>query len=103
MRRVEPATEALTLVDAPTVVGASDLNGAAPLRREKWLSLKAYLHNPVGLIGAGTLLFMVLFSFLGPLIYHTNQISTNLSEVALRRAPHTCSGPTSRATTSSGA
>ena len=84
LSREEPTTEELTLVNSPRLVDPSSPSGAAPLHREKWLSVKAYARNPVGLVGAGILLFMVLFSFVGPLIYHTNQISTNLSEVALR-------------------
>jgi peptide/nickel transport system permease protein len=50
---------------------------------ERWLSLRAFLRNPVGVTGAAMLLAMVLFSFLGPVFYHTNQVSTNLSEVSL--------------------
>jgi len=37
----------------------------------------------VGLIGAGILMFMVLFSFVGPLIYHTNQVANEFTAVAL--------------------
>lgn len=71
------------VAERPAVVVAV---GAQPLpaTREKWLSAKAFLHNPVGPLGAGILGFMVIFSVFGPLVYHTNQVSTNLSAVALR-------------------
>jgi peptide/nickel transport system permease protein len=36
-----------------------------------------------GLVGLGLLVFMALFSFVGPFVYHTNQVTTNLSAVAL--------------------
>jgi peptide/nickel transport system permease protein len=71
------------VLDALLVVEGPASGQIAAVQREKWLSLKSYLRNPVGLIGAGILLFMVLFSFVGPLIYHTNQVATNLTEVAL--------------------
>jgi peptide/nickel transport system permease protein len=38
----------------------------------------------MGVAGAAVLLFMVLFSFLGPVLYHTNQVTTSLSLVAHR-------------------
>jgi len=34
-------------------------------------------------VGVALVIFMVLFSFVGPLIYRTNQVTTNLTEVTL--------------------
>ncbi len=83
MLDLTPAPEHPDVLDALLVVEGPVSGPVATLQREKWLSLQSYLHNPVGLIGAGILLFMVLFSFVGPLIYHTNQVATNLGAVAL--------------------
>jgi peptide/nickel transport system permease protein len=51
--------------------------------RQRWLALRSFSRNPMGVAGGAVLLAMVLFSFLGPVFYHTNQVSTNLTEVAL--------------------
>jgi peptide/nickel transport system permease protein len=74
--------DGLLIVEKPVVV--TDPPVATPARREKWLAAKSFVHNPVGLVGTSILLFMVLFSFAGPVLYHTNQVTTNLGEVALR-------------------
>jgi peptide/nickel transport system permease protein len=42
-----------------------------------------FTRNAPGMVGLGILVFMVLFCFIGPLIYRTNQVTTNLSDVAL--------------------
>ena len=76
------AVDGLLIVDQPVVV--ADPAVVAPAKREKWLAAKLFVHNPVGVLGSGILLFMVLFSFVGPVVYHTNQVTTNLSAVALR-------------------
>jgi peptide/nickel transport system permease protein len=83
MLNLTRATKQPDVLDALLVVEGPASGQVAAIEREKWLSLKSFLHNPVGLIGAGILLFMVLFSFVGPLIYHTNQVATNLTAVAL--------------------
>ncbi len=42
------------------------------------LALREFTSNRLAVIGFGILLFFVLFCFVGPLIYRTNQISTDL-------------------------
>jgi len=42
------------------------------------LALREFMSNRLAVIGFGILVFFVLFCFVGPLIYHTNQLSTNL-------------------------
>jgi ABC-type dipeptide/oligopeptide/nickel transport system permease subunit len=44
------------------------------------MSLKAFAENKLALVGVGVVIFFILFSFLGPHIYHTNQVSSNLGE-----------------------
>src|ERR1700730_16327660 len=43
------------------------------------LALPDFASNRLAVIGFGILIFFVLFSFVGPLIYKTNQIDTNLT------------------------
>ncbi len=42
---------------------------------------EVFAENRLALASLGVVVFMVLFSFVGPLIYHTNQVNTNLDEV----------------------
>jgi len=41
------------------------------------LALREFVSNRLAVIGFGMLIFFVLFSFVGPFIYHTDQIDTN--------------------------
>jgi peptide/nickel transport system permease protein len=43
------------------------------------LALREFLSNRLAVIGFGMLIFFVLFSFVGPLIYRTNQTDTSLT------------------------
>jgi ABC-type dipeptide/oligopeptide/nickel transport system permease subunit len=43
------------------------------------LALREFMNNRLAVIGFGMLIFFVLFSFVGPLIYHTDQLDTNLT------------------------
>src|SRR6266700_8219472 len=43
------------------------------------LALREFMSNRLAVIGFAMLIFFVLFSFVGPLIYHTNQLDTNLA------------------------
>jgi peptide/nickel transport system permease protein len=43
------------------------------------LALREFTSNRLAVIGFAILIFFVLFSFVGPLIYKTNQIDTNLT------------------------
>ena len=42
------------------------------------LAFEVFLTNRLALVGIGITVFMVLFCFLGPVFYHTDQIHTNL-------------------------
>ena len=50
-------------------------------------SARELLRNGVGVAGITIIVVMFLFSFVGPLIYHTNQVATNLTQINL--APST--------------
>jgi len=43
------------------------------------LALREFASNRLAVIGFAMLIFFVLFSFVGPLIYHTNQLDTSLT------------------------
>ncbi len=43
------------------------------------LALREFMSNRLAVIGFGILIFFVLFCFVGPLIYHTDQLDTNLA------------------------
>ena len=44
------------------------------------LALREFASNRLAVIGFAILIFFVLFCFVGPLIYHTNQLDTNLTQ-----------------------
>ena len=60
-----------------------------------------FAENKLALASLAMLVFIILFCFVGPLIYHTNQVHTNLANTCARPAPRTCSAATTSATTSS--
>jgi peptide/nickel transport system permease protein len=47
------------------------------------LILGVFVQNKLAVVGLGIIAFVVLFCFVGPLVYHTNQVSTNLNEMNL--------------------
>ena len=42
-----------------------------------------FLENRLGLVGLGIVLFFLALCFLGPFVYHTDQVHTNLMQVNL--------------------
>jgi peptide/nickel transport system permease protein len=64
-----------------TAVEAAELGVAAQkprgLLRRGW---DVFAENKLALASLGVVVFMVLFSFIGPMLYHTNQVNTNLQE-----------------------
>jgi peptide/nickel transport system permease protein len=65
-----------------TAVEAAELGVAAAqkprgLLRRGW---DVFAENKLALASLGVVVFMVLFSFIGPMLYHTNQVNTNLQE-----------------------
>jgi peptide/nickel transport system permease protein len=47
--------------------------------------LSVFIQNRLAIVGVAIVILMVLFSFIGPLVYHTDQIHTNLGDI--NRAP----------------
>jgi peptide/nickel transport system permease protein len=66
-----------------TAVEAEEL-GLTPAVKPRSMLLRGwevFAQNKLALVSLGVVVFMVLFSFVGPLIYHTDQVHTNLNEV----------------------
>lgn len=51
------------------------------------MTLKAFAENRLALVGVAVVLFFLAFSFIGPHVYHTNQVSGNLGENNLPPGP----------------
>ncbi|HEV3290116.1 MAG TPA: ABC transporter permease [Streptosporangiaceae bacterium] len=69
-----------------TAAEAAEL-GLAPARKPRSLlrrGWEVFAENKLALVSLGAVVFMVAFCFIGPLIYHTNQVNTNLSEYLCR-------------------
>jgi peptide/nickel transport system permease protein len=64
------------VVGEPSPVTADD---ATPRTGSGMLTLSSFLHNRRTMIGAGIVAAMALFCFVGPLLYHTNQVTVNLN------------------------
>jgi len=62
---------------------AADATSRATSRSAFRMSASVFLQNKLAIIGLAIIVFMVLFSFIGPVIYHTDQIHTHLSQVDL--------------------
>lgn len=52
------------------------------------LIFEVFVRNRLAVVGLGIIAFMVLFSFVGPLVYHTDQVHTNLQLVTLPPSAH---------------
>ncbi len=63
---------------------------------------RVFIENKMAVVGVVIIVLMVLFCFVGPLIYRTDQVTPNLLGSTSPRAASTCSAPTARASTCSG-
>lgn len=91
----------MTIGPAPPeslVAGALPLEGVGPVEapaevqdvvpayesRGVWrLALDVFVENRLAVVGVGIFIFLVLFCFLGPLIYQTDQVNSNLADASL--------------------
>jgi peptide/nickel transport system permease protein len=85
---LSPAVVAPTEPTASPVGGDTQLPPGRP--KPMWrLTLEAFCEDRSALIGVAVIVAAVLFSFVGPLLYHTNQIDTDISSIGLSpRAGH---------------
>jgi peptide/nickel transport system permease protein len=52
-------------------------------RPDRPSSLRSFLEHKLGVVGLAIVILIIAFSFLGPVIYPTDQIHTNLNQVML--------------------
>ncbi len=78
------------------------LRAAGPGIQSGWrLALREFLDNRLAVVGLAVLLFFILFCFLGPIVYHTNQTLTNPLVTDLPPGAAICLAPTRTVSTSS--
>lgn len=64
-----------TVVPGPTGAEGGEVSSSGSMLR---LFLSVFAENRLALVGAAAIVAMVLFCFLGPVFYHTDQVHTNL-------------------------
>jgi peptide/nickel transport system permease protein len=62
---------------SPGAGAAQEIGAQGPAKRPSFV-LRTFLDNKLAMLGLFLLLAMVLFCFVGPLLYHSDQIHTNL-------------------------
>src|ERR1700710_472988 len=70
----------------PTVgeTAAAEEGGQLRVSTPMWrLALRSFGENRLAVLGVGLLLLFVAFSYLGPLVYHTNQVNTDIANTFL--------------------
>jgi ABC-type dipeptide/oligopeptide/nickel transport system permease subunit len=66
-----------TALELPPAQGGPE-GGEVQAIQSGWrLALREFFDNRLAVVGLVVLIFFILFSFLGPLVYHTNQTLTN--------------------------
>jgi peptide/nickel transport system permease protein len=81
-----PPTEGVHVLPTELAEGAApagDALGLAPSTKPRSMfrrGWEVFAENKMALASLGFLVFLVLFCFVGPMIYHTNQINTNLND-----------------------
>ncbi|MHB1614276.1 MAG: ABC transporter permease [Actinomycetes bacterium] len=70
----EPSRDPGSASTGPTPSGGEVTAIASPWR----LMAATFLENKLAVVGLALIVLAVLFSFVGPLIYHTNQVTTNI-------------------------
>jgi peptide/nickel transport system permease protein len=72
--------------DRPVAEASTDLASGLPTGRAKSmlrLGYEVFIQNRLAIVGLVILFLAVLFCYLGPYVYHTNQINTNLADANL--------------------
>lgn len=72
------------LAPGPVRLTGAPEEPSAPPSQSNWrVAVGELVRNRLGMVGLGIIVLMALFSFVGPVVYHTNQIATNLTQVNL--------------------
>lgn len=75
------ASEILSVSDWGVADRLGGEPGSSP--RPVGAAARTFVENRLAVIGAALLLLLVLFCFVGPLLYHTNQVTTDLARADL--------------------
>ena len=70
--------EGIPPLGSPNIPTTAPEGGDVQILASGWrLALREFFSNRLAIVGLGVLVFFVVFSFAGPLFYHTNQSLTN--------------------------
>jgi peptide/nickel transport system permease protein len=79
-----PATEVVS--PSPVLVEVLPEGGEVAASGSPWaLVARTFAQNKLAIVGVGVVIAVILFSFIGPLLYHTDQLNPNL--IAVNYAP----------------
>ena len=84
-RRLDWVREMIAPTHGVGAVPAADEIGVERSESFGRLLLRAFAEHRLALVGVGIIVFMILFSFVGPLFYVTDQVHTN--PLAVTQAP----------------
>jgi peptide/nickel transport system permease protein len=79
MPHADPAVPGALTIEAPPVFPAGGQLQATKARSMFRRGWEVFAENKLALVGLGFVVFVLLFSFVGPHIYRTEQVSTNTS------------------------
>jgi peptide/nickel transport system permease protein len=80
----------MSLENMTAALGGADQPGAAgpaPAEAPGRVRLRAFADNRLAVAGLAVVIALTLFAFIGPLLYHTDQIHTRLAMETLRPGP----------------
>jgi peptide/nickel transport system permease protein len=55
--------------------------GGAMRRQSRWVHLRAFMENKLAVAGVVFVVLMILFCFVGPLFWHTNQVAVSMFDI----------------------
>jgi ABC-type dipeptide/oligopeptide/nickel transport system permease subunit len=74
----EPLAEGVPRFGSPNLPTTAPEGGEVASLGSGWrLALREFMRNRLAVLGLAALVFFVAFCFLGPLVYHTDQVDTN--------------------------
>jgi len=83
----EPTVSELDSLPVPEVRALAE-GGEAKVAGSAWkLAAYVFVENRLAVAGLGVVGFMFLFCFVGPLLYHTDQINTDITQFTLPPSP----------------
>jgi len=76
-RRLKPLIQAEAALGDPAVISTVPDAGEVQVMASGWrLAVREFASNRIAVVGVGLIVFFILFCFIGPLFYHTNQALT---------------------------